>query len=94
MLIVRNFYEEHVCISPTEAIEIEAMTHKQSFSDLWHQERTFRISASIMKTVCHRKRDTAIKSFLTSKLCPKAINSAAINYGNINEDIKRRGVYS
>ncbi|XP_065892315.1 uncharacterized protein [Dysidea avara] len=84
--VVRNFYEEHVCISPTEAIEIEAMTRKQSFSDLWHQERTFRISASIMKTVCHRKRDTDIKFFLTGKLCPKAINSAAINYGNINED--------
>ena len=39
-----------------------------------------------MKTVCHRKRDTNINSFITSKLCSKAINSAAVNYGKMHED--------
>ena len=38
--VVRSLYEEHVCVSPIEAIEIEA---------LLHQERTLRITASIMK---------------------------------------------
>ena len=56
--VVRNLHEEHICISPSKAIEIEALTRKQSCSDIWHQEKKFRISASIMKTVCHRKRDT------------------------------------
>ena len=32
-----------------------------------------------------RKRDTDIKPFLTSKLCPKTVNSAAIKYGNVND---------
>ena len=84
--VVRNLYEEHVCVSPTEAVAIEALTRNQSRSDIWHQERKLRISASIMKTVCNRKHNTDIKCFLTSKLCPKTINSAAINYGNVNED--------
>ena len=39
-----------------------------------------------MKTVCHRKCDTNVKSFITSKLSPKAINSPAINYGKVHED--------
>jgi len=47
----------------------------------------FRISASIMKTVCHRKRETNVKSFVTNKLYLKTVNSAAINYGKAHEDI-------
>ena len=46
--VVRSLYEEHICVSPSKANEIEALTRKQSGSDLWHQERTFRITASIM----------------------------------------------
>ena len=84
--LVRSLYEEHVCISPSEAIEIEACTRSQTLSDLWHNERKLRICASIMKTVCHRKRDMNVKSFIPSKLSPKAINSLAINYGKVHED--------
>lgn len=85
--LIRNLYEEHVCVSPSKAAEIENLTRKQSLSDIWHQERAFRISASIMKTVCHRKRETNVKSFVTNKLYPKTINSAAINYGKAHEDM-------
>ena len=88
--VVRNLYEEHICISPSKAVEIETLTRKQSCSDLWHQERAFRISASIMKTVCHRKNNTNINTFITSRLCTKAINSVAINYGRMHEDIAIR----
>jgi len=63
------------------------LTCKQSCSDLWHQERKFRISASIMKSVCHKRKDTSSTSFITNKLCPKAINIAAINYGRVHEDV-------
>ena len=84
--LVRRLYEEHVCISPSEAIEIKACTRSQTLSDLWHSEQKLRTSASIMKTVCHRKHDTNMRSFITSELFPKAINSPAINYGKRHED--------
>ena len=78
--VVRNLYEEHICIGPSEAIYIEAST-------LWHDERKLRISASIMKTICHRKQETGMKPFVTNKLAQKSINSPAINYGLKNESI-------
>ena len=84
--LVRSLYEEHICISPSRAIEIEACTRNQSLSNLWHNERKLRISASIMKTVCHRKSDTNVKTFITNKLSLKSINSTAIYYGRKNED--------
>ena len=84
--LIRNLYEEHVCVSPSRAIEIEACTRNQSLSNLWHEERKLRISASILKTVCHRKADTNVESFIKNKLAPKSINSVAINYGRTNED--------
>ena len=62
--IVRNLYEEHICIGPSEAIYIEAST-------LWHDERKLRISASIMKTICHGKQETGMKPFVTNKLAQK-----------------------
>lgn len=61
--LVRSLYEEHVCISPSRAIEIEACTRNQSLSNLWHEERKLRISASILKTVCHRKPSTNVQFY-------------------------------
>ena len=84
--LVRSLYEEHVCISPSEAVKIEACTRSQTLLDLWRNERKLKISALIMKTVCHRKHNTNVKSFITSKLSPKAIKSPAINYGKVHED--------
>ena len=83
--LVRNLYEDHICIGPSRAIDIEASTRNQSISNGWHDERMLRISASIMKTVCHRKKDTDAKTFITNKLAQKSINSPAINYGQKNE---------
>ncbi|XP_065893458.1 uncharacterized protein [Dysidea avara] len=77
--LVRNLYEDHICIGPSRAIDIEASTRNQSISNVWHDERMLRISASIMKTVCHRKKDTDAKTFITNKLAQKSINSPAIN---------------
>jgi len=76
--LVRALYEEHVCVGPTEAAELEMTTRNQSQSNRWHEERKLRITASIMKTVCSRKPTTDNKKFIESKLAPKAINSAAI----------------
>ena len=84
--VIRNLYEEHVCVSPSEAANIEFMTKNQSQSDLWHDERKLRITASILKAVCHRKRETPLKPFISSKLISKPINSPAIKYGQQNEN--------
>ena len=40
-----------------------------------------------MKTVCHRKLETNVISFINSKLAPKPIKSSAIDYGQKNEDV-------
>lgn len=84
--LARTLYEEHVCIGPTEAAELEMTTRNQWQSNRWHEEQKLRITASIMKTVCNRKPTTDNKKFIESKLAPKAINSAAIKYGQRNED--------
>ena len=84
--LVRNLYEQHVCIDPSRALEIEGCTRNQSLSHVWHEERKLRITASILKTVCHRKADTDVQPFIQNKLAPKFINSQAIDYGRRNED--------
>ena len=85
--LVRALYEEHICIGPTEAAELEMTTRNQSQSNRWHEERKVRITASIMKTICNRRPKTDNKKFIENKLAAKEINSAAIKYGRRNEDI-------
>ena len=85
--LVRTLYEEHICIGPTEAAGLELTTRNQSQSDLWHEDRKLRITSSIMKTVCNRRPKTDINNFVKNKLAPKPINSAAIKYGQRNEDV-------
>ena len=88
--LIRSLYEEHVCVSPSEAADVELMTRGQSQCKLWHNERKLRITSSILKTVCHRKPDTAVNPFVVNKLAPKLINSLAIKHGQQNEDIAIR----
>ena len=42
--VIRNLYEEYVCISPSEAANVEFMTKNQSHSNLWHDERKLSIN--------------------------------------------------
>jgi len=83
--LLRSLYEEHICIGPTEAAQLELMTRNQSQSDIWNEERKLRITSSVMKTVCNRRPNTDNSSFIKSKLAPKPVNSAAIKYGQQNE---------
>ena len=85
--LVRQLYEEHICIGPSEAAELEMATRQQSKSDLWHEERKLRITSSIMKSVCNRRMKSDVKVFLRNKLFPKPINSPAIKYGERNEEV-------
>jgi len=85
--LIRSLYEEHVCIGPSEAANVEFKSRNQSQSNIWHIERKLRITSSILKSVCHRKPETAIKPFITSKLVPKPVNTPAIKHGRENEDV-------
>ncbi|XP_065901931.1 uncharacterized protein [Dysidea avara] len=84
--LLRTLYEEHICIGPTEAVQLELTTRDQSKSDLWHKERKLRITSSVMKSVCNRRPTTDHNSFIKNKLAPKPINSAAIKHGQRYED--------
>ena len=48
-----HLYRNHVCLSPEACIQVEASTRMQSRSEQWVNERKLRITASIMKEVCH-----------------------------------------
>ena len=64
---------------------MEKHTRCQVSSDLWHQERKLRITASMVKEVCCKRGTTSIKSFILKELAPKSIDTAAICYGNDHE---------
>jgi len=82
--LLRNLYEKHVCIGPNETVELEIETRTQNLSNAWHEERKLRITASIMKDVCHRKPKTDVTSFVNRKLAPNSIKSPGIEYGRSN----------
>ena len=43
-------------------------------------------TSSILNTVCYRKPEIAVKSFIASKMVSKPINSPAIRHRRDNED--------
>ena len=83
--MVDNLYHNHVCLSPEACIQLEASTRMQSCSERWVNERKLRMTASIMKEVCHRKATTSCEAFVRKKLTPRHIDTAAIRYGNDHE---------
>ncbi|XP_065899160.1 uncharacterized protein [Dysidea avara] len=88
--LVNRLYRNHVCLSPQACVQVEAKTQAQSQSETWHHERKLRITASIMKEVCHRKSSTSCEAFIRKKLGSKSINTPAVRYGQHNETIAVR----
>ena len=43
----------YVILNSKGAVELELKTREQALSELWHSERKLRITASVMKEVCH-----------------------------------------
>ena len=71
--LVNELYQNHVVLNFDQIKSLEADTRTHSDSELWFNARRFRITASIMKEVCHRKGTTVMKhlfgqSFLQHKL--------------------------
>lgn len=80
-----TFYHNHVCLSAEACIQLEASTRTHSRSEHWCDERKLRITASIMKEVCHRKATTSCEAFVQKKLSSRHIDTAAIHYGKDHE---------
>ena len=83
--MVDNLYRNHVCLSAEACNKLEASTRTQSHSEHWHNERKLRITASIMKEVCHRKATTSCEAFVRKKLTPRHIDTAVIRYDKDHE---------
>lgn len=73
--IISKLYQNHVCLSSEACVKLEACTQAQSESKRWHHERKLRITASVMKEVCHRKATTSCEVFIRKKLTSKSIDT-------------------
>ena len=82
---VKLLYENQVKLNLVQATTLEANTRTQFCSELWHNERILRITASIMKEVCHRRPTTSCKSFIEKKLFPKPVDTISTCYGRRHE---------
>ena len=85
--LIDRIYLNHVSLSPDSCKQLSDNTMSQSDSECWHQERKLRITASIMKEVCHRKATTSCEAFVRKKLSAKPIDTFAIRYGNDHESV-------
>ena len=81
--LVTELYTNHVVMNPDCLADIEESTRSQSSSELWFEARKFRITASIMKEVCHRKSTTSCRAFIQTKLSQA---QSAISYGRQHEN--------
>ena len=59
-----ELYNQHVCVSPNSISEIEEFTWGQHESQKWYHERRLRITASVMKEICHQRPSTSCTAFI------------------------------
>ena len=83
--LVNELYQSHVVLNFDEVKSLEANTRTQSDSKVWYNARKLRITASIMKEVCHRKSTTSCEAFIRAKLLPAQITTTATCYGKQHE---------
>ena len=83
--VIDDLYTNHIHISATTINELETSTQGQHKSEKWHSERKLRVTASIMKEVCHHRPTTSCVPFVKRKLSCKSINTPAISYGKKHE---------
>ena len=80
----KSFYECYVQVSSAQAFTLESETREQSSSDLWHNARKLRITASAAKKVPSRASTNPDK-FIAEHLYPSFRGNYATNYGKENE---------
>ncbi len=89
------FYESYIKLPPTQATTLMEETTVQSASQLWHDARKLRITASTAKRVPKRPT-TNPKKILNEHFYPAFKGNTATKYGKENEDniiqlLKSRG---
>jgi len=84
--LIHDLYAYHLHVNATRISGLEASTRGQHESEEWYSERKLRITASIMKEVCHHRPTTSCESFVKQKLSRKPINTPAICYGRKHEN--------
>ena len=82
---IKELYKNHVVLNQDQIAKLEANTRMQLASKLWCNARKLRITASIMKEVCHKKSTTSCSPFIQKNLAARSIETAAIAYGNKHE---------
>ncbi|XP_029915596.1 protein NLRC3-like [Myripristis murdjan] len=80
-----TFYETYVELSPAQIEKLTEETQVQSASQLWHDARKLRLTASTAKKVPKRSR-TNPQKFLNEHLHPTFTGNTATNYGKENEE--------
>lgn len=83
--MIHQLYEHQVVLDAKAAAELKKKTQKQAILELWHSERKLRITASVMKEVCHRRPITSCTAFVQKKINPKPLNIAGVRYGRTHE---------
>lgn len=79
-----QFYESYIKVSPAQAATLMEETRMQSASQLWHDARKLRLTASTAKRVPKRST-TDPQKFLNEHLYPTFTGNTATQYGKENE---------
>lgn len=80
-----SFYESNVQLSPAQVEKLSEETQIQSASQLWHDARKLRLTASTAKRVPKRST-TNPQKFLSEHLHPTFTGNTATKYGKENEE--------
>lgn len=80
----KAFYQAYVEVSDAQAAQLELETREQSASDLWHNCRKIRLTASSAKKVPVHATTSSDK-FLCEHIYPSFRGNYATNYGKANE---------
>lgn len=78
------FYQSYIALSPSQISALEIETKTQSSSQVWHDARRLRLTASTAKRV-PKRHTTDPQKFLSEHVHPTFTGNAATNYGSENE---------
>lgn len=78
------FYQSYIALSPDQMSALEIETKTQSRSQVWHDARRLRLTASTVKRV-PKRHSTDPQKFLNEHLYPTFTGNAATKYGSENE---------
>ena len=78
------FYDSFIKVTPTQAATLMKQTITQSSSQIWHDARKLRLTASTAKRV-PKKHTTDPNKFLNEHIYPTFTGNAATKHGKDNE---------